>query len=207
MKLRFPLVLAGVLALGSSACTSGEIVDNKLQPLSLGERTTVTFYPVDPATGRYDALKPVYFYMVGPTSTVFSFDPLTPTTTNGTGGIANVSVQLPQGWYYASIVPSKSTPLTYQFNSPIFYHSYYTTCTDYFTGTNTPCAPYYLQVLMADNWYDANRAIYGQQYYSGAIPTRTNNGYRILPLIGYGPWNVAEPLSYGEPGGTGTISW
>jgi hypothetical protein len=83
----------------------------------------------------------------------FSFDPTAPSSTdvNGTG-VGNVKTLVPPGDYTVVVTTNYDIPGTprAQYVSPIFEHSYYHQCGDFFTTKSIPCALYELRLYSAN---------------------------------------------------------
>jgi hypothetical protein len=145
------------LLLGSG-CTVGYLADENGTPINVGEASLIAFLPVDSAgnlipegggtSKHYFAFDGTY---AGATS--FSFDPLVPTSSNVNGtGVPNLKQILPEGDYIIVVMSDKDIPGTprAEYVSPIFTHSYYHVCGDFFTKDSVPCALYELRLYSSN---------------------------------------------------------
>jgi hypothetical protein len=171
--------LARILLLSTAAvvlagCTAGEVVDQNFHPYLPPTTLAMTFVSVDTNES--------YTYFPSTSAkTVFSFDPTAPTGIDPKTGIANVDVEIPAGDYYVQfmvvgLIGSEVVPGP---RSPVFHHSYYTSCQDYFSKQSLQyCAPYYLQIFtQCSDWQCVNNST------DPNPPARTNGGYRVVPLL------------------------
>jgi hypothetical protein len=158
------------------------------------------FVGVDPTTHAPNGR--IYTASLPPSgsSSFVSFDPNIPGSSNVNGsGIANLSVEIPEGDYYVGFVYPTYGGENLTAGSPVFHHSYYTTCTDHFTGKlDTYRAPYFFQVFSScSTWQCVNKSS------NGNPPSKTNGGYRVIPIInipglvgGFGPGQAPGVLSW-----------
>jgi hypothetical protein len=161
-----------------AGCTAGVAVDENFRPFA--PSSPLTWVAVDPSTGTPTGKT---YEANGAGTPYFSYDPLAPTSTNVNGtGIPNVSEQIPAGYYYVGyflppILPAPNTLRSIA--SPIFYHSYYTTCTDEFTGKQDAyCAPYYFeQIFNCESWQCVNGST------NANPPGNLHGGIRVIPMI------------------------
>jgi hypothetical protein len=169
MRLSYVALLA--LAATLTGCTAGVYVDENFKPYPIDLPTT--FVLLD---AKGDASQ-MFTYTPNGTSADVSFDPYVPTTNNVDGsGIANVNAVLPEGNYYMFVMVP--VPGGVQFlSSPVFTHSYYSTCTDHFTGAeNIKCAPYAFQAFIkCHNWECVNG--------TSSPPVSGSQGTHVVPMI------------------------
>ncbi len=184
------ILLLSTAAVALAGCTAGEVVDENFRPYSPPTALAMTFNSVD-TNESYT------YFASNSAKTVFSFDPTAPSGIDPKTGIANVNVEIPEGDYYVefTVVGIFGSEVIAGPRSPVFHHSYYTSCQDYFSKQSLEyCAPYYLQIFtQCDDWQCVNQST------NPNPPARTNGGYRVVPLLAND-----QRLSGPAPG---TVSW
>jgi hypothetical protein len=181
----------GFAASASAGCTAGYIVDSNGNVADVGTNTYVSFVQVD-ATGNPIFVNGQAVHVTchtGGAQAIFSCDPLGPSGPVTVNGIAlnNMQALIPEGDYY--VVVTAANKVQQDYASPIFHHSYFATCTDFYTGGSVPCAEYQMKLFNATSWVQA----LGTGNPAQQPPASTSNGFRVVPLI-----EVASPAPQGR---------
>ena len=176
------------LSLMTTGCTAGYIVDQNGNIADVGSNTYVSFIQVD-ASGNETFVDGQAIHVTCHTGmtapSVFSCDPSAPDGPDVDGtGVGNIALEVPEGDYFVVITPSNDVAQDYA--SPIFHHSFYTTCTDYFNQKAEPCALYQMKLYSASSWSQALGANQQPQ-------ASTDGQFRVIPLI-----EVTEPTPQGR---------
>ena len=132
--------LASVAIALASGCTAGAVVDANfnLYPVNGGG---LTFQQVDSSSGDPSFYYPFtnYPYVV--------FDPYAPASQKNGNAPANVNWGLAAGTFFVEFMTQDPQGKVIHGASPVFYHDFSGSCTDYYTGKlDENCALYYFQV-------------------------------------------------------------